>query len=237
LTSCSEERKGVIFDLDGVLVDSSEFHFKAWQIWAARHNTTMSYEFFRETFGMVNDNIIPHLLRRELTKEELKALSDEKEAIFREVAKGKIKPLDGAVELVMGLKRAGFELAIGSSTPKKNIEVVLESIGLAEVFKVRVGAEDVTKGKPDPEVFLKAAELIRVKPERCVVIEDAVAGIKAAKNAGMKAIAVTTTHPRERLAEADIVVERIADVTVEMIEELLNRGVHTTEDAEGESRS
>jgi len=153
----------------------------------------------------------------------LKALSDEKEAIFREVARGKIKPLEGAVELVMGLKKAGFELAIGSSTPKKNIEVVLESIGLAEVFHVRVGAEDVSRGKPDPEVFLKAAELIGVRPERCVVIEDAVAGIKAAKNAGMKAIAVTTTHPRERLAEADIIVERIADVTVDMIEELLNQ--------------
>lgn len=213
--------KGIIFDLDGVLVDSSEFHFRAWQIWAKRHGTTMTYEFFRETFGMVNDNIIPHLIPRKLTSEELKALSDDKEAIFREVARGKIKPLNGAVELVMALQSHGYKLAIGSSTPRKNIEVVLESIGLKDSFSVCIAAEDVTKGKPDPEVFLKAAKAIGVLPSRCVVIEDAVAGIQAAKNAGMKAIAVTTTHPRERLKQADIIVESIADVTVEMIEQLL----------------
>lgn len=215
--------KGVIFDLDGVLVDSSEFHFQAWQIWAKRHGTTMTYEFFRETFGMVNDNIIPHLIPRKLTKEELKALSDEKEAIFREVAKGKIKPLKGAVELVRALQAAGYKLAIGSSTPRKNIEVVLESIGLDDAFEVRVAAEDVTKGKPEPEVFLKAASWLGVPPRKCVVIEDAVAGVEAAKRGGMKAIAVTTTHPRERLEHADIVVDSIADVTVEMIESLIGQ--------------
>lgn len=218
-----EMPKGVIFDLDGVLVDSSEFHFQAWQIWAKRHGTTMTYEFFRETFGMVNDNIIPHLIPRKLTKEELKELSDEKEAIFREVAKGKIKPLKGAVELVRALQAAGYKLAIGTSTPRKNIEVVLESIGLDDAFDVCIAAEDVTKGKPEPEVFLKASSGIGVPPSRCVVIEDAVAGVEAAKRAGMKAIAVTTTHPRERLEHADIVVDSIADVTVEMIEGLIGQ--------------
>jgi len=216
--------KGVIFDLDGVLVDSSEFHFRAWQIWAERHGTTMTYEFFRETFGMVNDNIIPHLIPRKLSKEELRALSDEKEAIFREIAKGRIKPLNGAVELVRALQSAGYKLAIGSSTPRKNIEVVLESIGLDDAFEVCIAAEDVTKGKPEPDVFLKASAAIDVPPSRCVVIEDAVAGVEAAKRAGMKAIAVTTTHPRERLKQADIIVESIADVTVDMIEELLREG-------------
>ncbi|MCS7253460.1 MAG: HAD family phosphatase [Armatimonadota bacterium] len=213
--------KGVIFDLDGVLVDSSEFHFQAWQIWAKRHGTTMTYEFFRETFGMVNDNIIPHLIPRELTKEELKALSDEKEAIFREVARGRIKPLKGAVELVRALQDAGYRLAIGSSTPRKNIEAVLESIGLDDAFKVRIAAEDVTKGKPEPDVFLKASAGIGVPPNRCAVIEDAVAGVEAAKRAGMRAIAVATTHPKERLSHADIVVDSIADVTVEMIDCLI----------------
>ncbi|HID06362.1 MAG TPA: HAD family phosphatase [Armatimonadetes bacterium] len=213
--------KAVIFDLDGVLVDSSEFHYKAWQIWSAEQGVTMSYEFFRETFGMINEKIIPQLIPRPLSREEIQELSERKEALFRQVARGKLEPLPGAVELVRGLQHAGYRLAIGSSTPRKNIDVVLESIGLADAFPVRIAAEDVKHGKPDPEVFFKAAQAIGVPPRRCVVIEDAVAGVDAAKRAGMKAIAITITHPRERLMHADIVVDSLTEVTVNMVEQLL----------------
>lgn len=212
--------KAAVFDLDGVLVDSSQFHYESWVRLGEEVGFTMTPEFFRATFGQRNDAILKRLVPN-ATEEQIERWGERKEALYREVAKGRLKPLPGSVELVQGLKRLGFCLAIASSTPRLNITFALQQLGLSGVFDAIVSAEDVTQGKPDPEVFLKAAERLGVAPSRCVVFEDAVAGVEAAKRGGMKCIAVTTTNPREALAKADLVVDSLAEVTSEQVMALL----------------
>jgi HAD superfamily hydrolase (TIGR01509 family) len=178
----------------------------------------MTPELFRQTFGQRNDAILRRFIP-DTTDEQIAAWSERKEALYRQLAAGKLTPLKGAKELVRALKGAGFRLAIASSTPRQNIAFALEQIGMADVFDALVGAEDVTKGKPDPEVFLTAAKRLGVPPERCIVFEDAIAGVIAAKRGGMKCVAVTTTNPRDALVEAgaDLVVDSLSELSLERL--------------------
>jgi beta-phosphoglucomutase family hydrolase len=210
--------KGALFDLDGVLIDSSPFHFASWVKLGEEVGFTMTPELFRQTFGQRNDAILRRFIP-DTTDEQIAAWSERKEDLYRQLAAGKLTPLKGAKELVRALKGAGFRLAIASSTPRQNIAFALEQIGMADVFDALVGAEDVTKGKPDPAVFLTAAKRLGVLPERCLVFEDAIAGVIAAKRGGMKCIAVTTTNPRDALVEAgaDLVVDSLAELSLERL--------------------
>jgi beta-phosphoglucomutase family hydrolase len=210
--------KGALFDLDGVLIDSSPFHFASWVKLGEEVGFTMTPELFRQTFGQRNDAILRRFFS-DATDEQIAIWSERKEALYRQLAAGKLTPLPGARELVRALKGAGFRLAIASSTPRQNIAFALEQIGMADVFDALVGAEDVTKGKPDPEVFLTAAKRLGVPPERCLVFEDAIAGVIAAKRGGMKCIAVTTTNPRDALVEAgaDLVVDSLSELSLERL--------------------
>ncbi len=210
--------KGALFDLDGVLIDSSPFHFASWVKLGEEIGFTMTPELFRQTFGRRNDAILRRFIP-DATNEQIAAWSERKEALYRQLAVGKLTPLPGARELVRALKGAGFRLAIASSTPRQNIAFALEQIGMADAFDALVGAEDVTKGKPDPEVFLTAAKRLGVPPERCIVFEDAIAGVIAAKRGGMKCVAVTTTNPRDALVEAgaDLVVDSLSELSLERL--------------------
>jgi len=204
---------GVIFDLDGVLVDSSRFHRESWRIVGEEKGFVMTDELFWRTFGMPNRYIIPLLLGRVPDEAELTEISERKEEVFRQLAAGRMQALPGSVELVKATAEDGFRVALGSSTPWSNIRVVLETLGIRSYFGHIVCVDDVTHGKPHPEVFLKAAQGIGLPPSRCVVIEDAVVGVEAAKAAGMRCLAVTTTHPAEKLALADQVVPDLTHVT------------------------
>jgi beta-phosphoglucomutase len=143
---------GVIFDLDGVLVDSSEYHLASWRKLGAAVGFQMTDAIFWETFGMPNRQIFPRLLPGTLSDDEAAALSERKESLFREMVHGRIRGLPGAAELPRALRDAGFRLALGSSTPRSNIEVILGALGLAATFDAIVSADDVVHGKPDPEV-------------------------------------------------------------------------------------
>lgn len=211
----------VIFDLDGVLIDSAEFHRESWYLLAGEESFAMTDQLFKETFGLPNWVILPRALEREVGPEEIERLSWRKEALYREAAKGKLQPLPGVLSLLHGLKERCARLAIGSSTPKENIAFVLDELRLHGVFDAVVSSDDVTKGKPDPEVFLTAADRLGVLPDHCAVIEDAVAGVEAAKAGGMKCIAVTTTHPAKSLSPADLVVDSLEQVTAEAVEMLV----------------
>lgn len=204
--------RAVIFDLDGVLVDSSQFHRESWRVVGRERGFDMTDELFWRTFGMPNRQILPLLLHRELADEEIAELSERKEEVYRELAAGRMMALPGSTELVAAVADAGFRVALGSSTPMSNIRVVLDALCIREFFEQIVCSDDVTHGKPHPEVFLKAAAKLNVPPLRCVVIEDAVVGVKAAKAAGMQCLAVATTHPAEKLTEADMVVPDLTHV-------------------------
>jgi beta-phosphoglucomutase len=203
------DRMGVIFDLDGVLIDTAEFHKQSWFDLAEKEGFEMTSQFFYESFGMQNYQIVPILAKHELSGEEVDRLSKWKEQRYRDLIEDAQILASGADALLAELKGSGFLLAIGSSAPRKNMDFVLERIGVADYFDALVVGEDVENGKPAPDTFLKAAEKLSLRPDRCVVVEDAVAGVQAAKSAGMSVIALTTTRPREELHQADLVADSL----------------------------
>jgi len=211
----------IIWDLDGVIADTAPYHLKAWQQTFRKRDVELTEEDFRHSFGLRNEAIIPGILRKEITGEEIERISSEKEEAFRRLIGQNISPLPGAIELMKSLAEAGFQMALASSTPIENIELVTERLGVKRYFQCIICAGDVSKGKPDPQVFLLAARGLGAEPENCIVIEDAVAGVTAAKRAGMRCLAVTTTHPRGDLKEADLIVDTLEAVTVDDMDRLL----------------
>ncbi len=216
--------KGVIFDLDGVLIDTATFHKQAWYDLAQKQGFEISDEIFYSTFGMQNYQIMPILAGRDLPPDEIERLSEWKEKHYRELVAGKMMLLAGAKNLIDDLKDKGFLLAIGTSTPRVNVSLVLEQIPTLNCFDAFVTGEDVSKGKPHPDTFLKAAEKLSLAANRCVVLEDAVQGVRAGKAAGMAVVAVTTTRSREDLKQADLIVDSLAELRAEDFDGLLTHG-------------
>jgi beta-phosphoglucomutase len=206
------ERYGVIFDLDGVLVDTGEFHKQSWYELAEKEGFEMTDELFYETFGMQNYQIVPMLVERELSRAEIDQMSDFKEASYRKLAAGKLKLLPGVERLINDLKKSGFLLAVGTSAPEENLHFMLADKPVWPLFDAFTNGNEVTNGKPAPDTFLKAAEKLGLEPARCCVVEDAVPGVDAAIAAGMKVIAVTNTSNAEKLCRADMVVDSLESV-------------------------
>lgn len=213
-------KQAVIWDLDGVIVDTEKAHFKAWVRLFHELGRSLSYEEFLPTFGRKNADILQGLLGRDVPPSEMMPLWEKKESYFREEAHG-LRPFSGVKRLLSCAQTEGYLQAIGSSAPLENIVLLLDKLGFLDYFASIVSAEDILRGKPDPEVFLLAARRLGVAPGQCVVIEDAVAGIQAAKAAGMAAIAVTNSRSRQELAQGDLVVASVAEVGVDVLERLL----------------
>lgn len=203
---------GAIFDLDGVLVDTAWAHLQAWRALAAREGFEMSPEYFYSTFGMQNCQILPELVGQDVPRNEIDRMGDWKEQRYREIIAQKLGPADGVLALLEDLKATGFRLAVGSSAPRPNVELMLGSAEITDYFDAFVCGQDVTHGKPHPETFLTAAAKLAISPDRCVVVEDAVQGVAAGKAGGMVVIAVTSTRKREELAQADLVVDTLAEI-------------------------
>lgn len=212
---------GVVFDVDGVLVDSGEAHFVAWTLLAKELGKTFSRDLFQKTFGQHNKYILPLWLGDDLSAERCARLSDRKEWLYRTRCRELIRPMPGVEELLAALFAAGFRLAVGSSAPEANVDLVLEALGVADKFMARSTGEDVVRGKPDPEVFLKAAAGLELPPGRCVVVEDAPAGVEAALAAGSSVIAVTTSHSAEQLSRAHRIVDSLSELTPDSFLDLL----------------
>lgn len=209
---------GVVFDLDGVLIDSHDQHERSWFRLAEEIGKPLTKEQFKTSFGMRNESCIPDVFgwAERDDADTIRELGDRKEELYRELlAEGGLDPLPGVVSLLESLVSADIPVSLGSSTSRKNIEVCFEATGLTRFFGENyTGAEDVTRGKPAPDVFLEAARKIAREPAHCVVIEDAHVGVEAALAGGMRAIAVTTTHPRESFADAGaaMIVDSLAEL-------------------------
>ena len=215
---------GALFDWDGVIIDSHNQHEKSWSKLAEEENEVLPDNFFKMTFGMRNENIIPNFFGNWIdvtNQEEVTRLADRKEEIYREIIiSDGIEPLPGVRNLLQSLKSEEIACSIASSTPIANIETVMGMIELSDYFDAITAAEDVSNGKPNPEVFLKAAEKIKVDPKNCVVFEDAHVGIEAGLAANMQVIAVATTHPVDSLGNAHMVTENLKNIDAEKIMEL-----------------
>ncbi len=203
-----------IFDWDGVIIDSSRQHAESWERLAKCVGRTLPPGHFQLSFGMKNDRIFLEVLKWTSDPVEIRKFAKFKEELYREIVRETgTAPLPGVREFLEQLRVVGIPCAIGSSTPRENIDCVIELVWLGQYFRAIIAAEDVTHGKPDPEVFLLCAQKLGFEPGDCIVFEDAHVGIEAARAAGMKVVGVATTHPAESLREADRVVRRLDDST------------------------
>jgi HAD superfamily hydrolase (TIGR01509 family) len=204
----------VLWDLDGVIVNSGSYHFQAYRWLLERHGVELTEDyFFSRLFGRRNWDILHDVLPG-ASEEEVHRLAEEKERKFRELVRGNIEALPGSIQLLNRAHDAGLKQSIVSSTPRLNIQMIVDSLGIFEYLDAVVGEEDSKRGKPDPEPFMVAADRLGVAYERCVVIEDAPDGVRAGKAAGMRVIGVATTRSPELLAEADLVTPDLEDERV-----------------------
>ena len=218
------EDYGVIFDMDGVLADTGPIHFESWVKLAKEIGIKFTKEFFENTFGQQSIPITRKLVGSNVNNELVEKWANLKEKYYRKMVKGKLKPLPGSIELVKSLSYNRFKLALGSSGPPENVELLLRSLKIKKYFSVIVTAADIEKGKPEPDVFLYASEKLKLNPRNCLVIEDAPVGILAAKKAGMKVIALSTTHKEEELIDADKIIKDLSYMSVNDIIKLLQTG-------------
>lgn len=209
----------VLWDLDGTLVDSQQLHWRAWLETMMAEGVPISWEQFQATFGQRNDSFVPQWLGAGATPERVARIGEAKEACYRRLVRELgLTAAPGAAEWVERLHRRGWRQAIASSAPRENVAVMLEALGLRDYFQATVAAEDVTAGKPDPEVFLRAAERLGVRPAHCVVVEDAPAGIEAARRAGMRSILLRRGGAA---AEADLIVGSLPELPPDAFDRLL----------------
>ena len=217
--------RAVLWDMDGTLIDSEEFHWISWRDTLAKEGITISREQFLASFGQRNDSIISQWLGAATTPERIARVANAKEELYRDLVRTKgMQPLLGVASWLHRLHTQGWLQAIASSAPRLNIEVVLEALGAAHCFQGIVSAEDVRRGKPDPEVYLTAASRVAASPERCIVVEDAVAGVEGARRAGMRSIGVS--HNGKHLP-ADIVVQSLDLLDSDAFDKLLALGSAT----------
>ncbi|MCF7805387.1 MAG: HAD family phosphatase [Candidatus Marinimicrobia bacterium] len=218
-----ERRKfAVIFDMDGVIVDSNPAHKEAIQRFLQRHDQSLSDNELREkVYGRTNRDWLRNTFNG-ITEEQIAEYIDEKEAIFREIFAGDIRPLPGLQEFLDSLQGMQVPMAVGTSAPQVNADWVLNQTGLREYFEVVLQAEDVTHGKPHPEMYLKSAWALGMRPEDCIIFEDSVSGIEAGRRAGGTVIGVTTTHSREEMAATAFVISDFTEITPEQLPEIVH---------------
>ena len=183
-----------IFDMDGTLVDNMGVHGKVWAETFARQGVTIDpAEFNRRTAGRTNPEIFRMILERELSDQEIAELAEQKETLYRERYQPVMKPVDGLIPFLDQAEALGVKMAVATSAPKGNIDLVLHGLDLAKYFDAVVGSADISRGKPDPEIFLTSARRLDVDTQNCIVFEDAPAGIEAACHAGMRTVVIMTT--------------------------------------------
>ena len=214
---------GAIFDMDGVLVDSYQAHFASWGTLGARHGLEMSEEQFAATFGKTSREIIRQFWSETVADEDVDAWDSEKETFYRQELQTHFPEMPGASALLRRLEDADWALAVGSSGPPENVAVVVQCLPAGGLFGAAVNGHDVTHGKPAPDIFLRAAEKLALPPEQCCVVEDAPVGVQAAHAAGMAVAALTGTVTREQLAQADLVVDSLDELTPDVLAAMVQR--------------
>ena len=203
---------GALWDLDGTLVDTEANHYAAWRALVREHGRDLSYEEFRPTFGLRNDDVLTRYLGFAGDTAALAALSERKEELFRaSLRRDGVRTQPGALDLIAHLRALGARQAVASSAPPANITLIVRLLGLEDTFDAVVSGEEVARGKPAPDIFPRAAARIGLEPGRAVVLEDAPAGVAAGKAAGCAVIALVAGFPAAALSSADLVVRTFAD--------------------------
>ena len=217
----SENRlEAVIWDLDGVIADTAVYHYQAWRDVFKKRGVTYTRAEFMPYFGRRHDSIIRSVLGDRLPQKELDAITEAKQQDYRRRVANHIRGLPGAVPLIKSLNAQAIKQAIASSAVPENIALIIGGLGIGDCFQAIVHGLEAREGKPDPQIFLLAAEKLKVSPADCLVIEDAIAGVDAANRAGMKCLAVTNSHPAGDLSAADLIVDSLEKVAVAGLQKL-----------------
>ena len=215
--------RGVIWDLDGVLADTTEAHFQAWAEALSAWEVPFDRSLFDRLFGMNNVDTLTEILGRAPTQEEIIGIAGHKEEIFRQHAGELVRSMPGAIRLLDELAQAGWVQGVASSAPQENIDLLVDAFGMGRYFAAILSGDGLPAGKPDPALFLQTAQALHLPPQQCVVVEDAPAGVEAAQRAGMVCIAVATTRPRETLGSGPVF-DDLQAVTEETFSEVLRAG-------------
>jgi HAD superfamily hydrolase (TIGR01509 family) len=217
--SLSQRPRAVLWDVDGTLVDSAEYHWLTWREVLSREGYDLKRNQFRASFGQRNDEILQHYFGPDLPVTEIERIGAAKEGLYRELIRARgIKPLPGVRRWVEKLKADRWRQAIASSAPLLNVDTILDALGFEKYFEAIAAAEDVERGKPDPQIFLVAASKLDVPTTRCIVVEDAPAGVEAARRASMCSIGVLTS---QAALEADLTVHTLAELSDDAFDRLL----------------
>ena len=203
----------VIFDMDGVICHTNPYHSRAFRAFFSTRNLNPTDEEFAEhMFGKSNSYILSHFLKRPVGGDELIQMEHEKELLFRQLYEPHVEPIAGIVDFIADLKKNGVKLGVATSAPYANLELILGKVPIREKLGSLLASENVTKHKPDPEVYLKSAMNLGVLPNQCVVFEDSFSGISAALNAGMKVVGVLTSHTKNELPPCDLYIENYREL-------------------------
>lgn len=186
--------KGFIFDMDGVVVDNHSFHFKAWMLFAQKYDFELNDQIYRETFNGKTNADLFKMIFGEISQTQIEAYSVEKESTYQKMYQESMVPLKGLIDFLENLQFNRYKIALGTSAPTSNVDFTLDGLFLRKYFDKIVDGSQVTKGKPDPEVYLRCASLLDLKPEQCVVFEDSLAGLESGKRAGCEIVGVATSH-------------------------------------------
>ena len=211
----------VVFDMDGVIVDNRAFHFRAWEAFAHEHGLPFDPEFFKNhLFGRVNRDILLGLFKGNLNDQDAPLYAQEKESLYRKLYKGHVRPAGGLVRFLKALRAAEVTMAVATAAPRVNLDFVLDEADLRPYFDALVDIGAVRRGKPAPDLYLKAAEELRRRPEDCVAFEDSYPGVESALAAGMRVVGVTTTHTAAELAHAHMVIGDFREMDIEKLRSL-----------------
>lgn len=213
--------QAVIFDMDGVICHTNPFHSLAFkQFFAKRNLYPTEEEFNLHMYGKNNGYILSHFLGRKIEGEELSVLEFEKESLFREIYKAEVQPIFGYLEFLESLNQLSVSLGVATSAPRANLDLILDTLSLKKIMGSMLASEDVSKHKPDPEVYLKTAANLKIDPAHCLVFEDSFSGVSAGLNAGMKVVGVLSTHSKDELPPCDLYINDYSDLNLSQIQQL-----------------
>jgi beta-phosphoglucomutase len=211
----------VVFDMDGVLVDTNPYHKKAIKLFCDKYGLSLTEkELIQKVYGRTNTDWITNLFG-ELSQEKLARYADEKETLFRELYLPHLKPVEGLMNFLESMKAAGIPLAIATSAPPANLHFIVQGLHIEAFFQTTLDETAVSHGKPNPEIYLKAAKALGFSNSQCIVIEDSLSGIAAGKSSGSKVIGITTTHAREEMIDTDLIIDHFNQITLNDLVKLI----------------
>jgi HAD superfamily hydrolase (TIGR01509 family) len=213
--------QAVIFDMDGVICHTNPFHSIAFKQFFAKRSLNPTEEEFRlHMYGKNNGYILSHFLGRKIQGEELVALEFEKESLFREIYKSEVQPISGYLDFLNGLNQLGLSIGVATSAPRANLDLILGTLAIKGTMGSMLASEDVSKHKPDPEVYLKTATNLEIDPAHCLVFEDSFSGVSAGLNAGMKVVGVLSSHTKEELPVCDLYINDYSELDIVQVQQL-----------------